>query len=117
MCLGRSFGIAINKDCDSQECARPLSLMVEYTMGMRGNVLSRVQPGRLLPITTVMDTSVAHPKALGHSCQPLEFTGRDMLFYACATTTSRPTPTSKFSNKTKIMGVVEIWIVSLAALS
>ena len=52
-----------------------------------------------------------------HSCQPPEFTGRDMLLYACATPTSRPTPTSKFSNKTKIMGVVEIWIVSLAALS
>ena len=42
-----------------------------------------------------------------YSCQPPEFTYRDML----------PKPTSKFSNKTIIMGVVEIWIVSLVALS
>ena len=52
-----------------------------------------------------------------HSCQPPKFTCRDMLLYTCATPTSLPTLTSKFSNKTKIMGVVEIWIVSLVALS
>ena len=52
-----------------------------------------------------------------HSCQPPEFPCRDMLLYVCATPISLPTPTSTFSNKTKIMGMVEIWIVSLAALS